>query len=109
MYVYRATNDEDRALLSRSLVNQFPPPSNLRLKNGDGNSIKLAYTETQFDDFQIAAGVRAWYAITSTDGEGNESLITSLVDARIKLPSELELEESRRNAAMWLLNPEHRI
>ncbi|MEZ6192086.1 MAG: hypothetical protein R3C45_12480 [Phycisphaerales bacterium] len=100
-HIYRAINPVDVRRLQESLDKGYPPPHYLRVTD---SSTAPQHETTQYTDDDLTPGITAWYGVTITTADGNESVISDLTQATTDLiGSTTDVAVATKRAARWLL------
>lgn len=101
-HVYRAINPIDIKRLQESHDKGYPPPRYLRLTD---SSTVIHHETTNHTDTDVTPGMSAWYGIAITTADGNESVISDLVNVRADgtTGSPSDVAEAVTRATHWLL------
>lgn len=103
-HIYRAINPVDIKRLIDSMEKDYPPPHYLRLTDStDG----IPHETTEYTDTDTTPDTTAWYGVTITNADGNESVISNLVevtsDPADPNESPVALDIARKRATRWLI------
>ncbi len=103
-HIYRAINPVDIKRLKDSLENDYPPPHYLRLT---GSTDGVSHETTEYTDNDTTPGTTAWYGVTITTADGNESVISNLSEVTTALPPAneptIDYDIVVKRATRWLI------
>ncbi len=105
-HIYQAISPMDIRRLKTSIEEGYPPPHYLRITN-ESSAINHEDTAYEINNTDFVPGMTAWYGITVTTADGNESVISKLVEvttdpADLNEP-QIDVEEATDRAVHWLL------